>query len=79
MNTHLQTLLNSSGIAKRNVGMSLLGAYKISGNINVPQLISPVNQMLRPFNTQTPCQKLIHRFWLHAFSLSKHPASMRPF
>jgi hypothetical protein len=43
MNSHLQTLLNSSGIAKRNVGMSLLGAYKISGIVSVLQLVNPVN------------------------------------
>lgn len=70
MNTHLQTLLSRSGIAKRNVGMFLLGAYKIIGKVRVPQLISLVRQMLRPINLQTFCQKLIRRFTLCAFSLN---------
>jgi hypothetical protein len=79
MNTHIKSLLSSSGIAKRNVSIPLIGACKVSGNARVPQLISPENQMLRPFNLQTPCQKLIHWFSLYTFSFSQHPASIGPF
>lgn len=67
MNTHLQTLLSRSGIAKRNVGMSLLGVYKIIGKTLIPQLISPTNKTLRPINRQTSGQKLRHRFSLSTF------------
>jgi len=62
MNTHLQTLLSRSGFAKRNIGMSLLGAYKFSGKVRIPHLISPTNKTLRAINLQTSCQKLKHRF-----------------
>jgi hypothetical protein len=52
MNTHIKTLLSSSGIAKRNVSIPLLGTCKVSGNARVPQLINPVNQTFRPSNIQ---------------------------
>jgi hypothetical protein len=78
MNTHLQTLLSSSGIAMRNVGMSLLGAYKIIGRPLIPQLISPTNKILRPINKQISGQKLRHQFSLSAFPPVSIPASMRP-
>ena len=67
MNTHLQTLLSSSGIAKRNVGMSLLGAYKFIGKTLIPQQISPTNNTLRPINRQISGQKLRRRLSLSAF------------
>ena len=79
MNTHIKILLSSSGIAKRNVSIPLVGACKVSGNARVQQLINPVNQTVRPINIQTSSKKFMCRFSLHAFSFSQHPALMRPF
>jgi len=79
MNTHTKTLLNSSGIAKRNVSVPLVGACKVSGNARVPQLINPVNQTFRPIKIQIFGKKFMYRFSLHAFSFSQHPAMMRTF
>jgi hypothetical protein len=79
MNTHIKTLLNSSGIAKRNASIPLAGACKVNGNARIPQLISPTNKDLRTINLQTFGQKLMRLFTLCAFPLNQYPASMRPF
>ena len=79
MNTHIKTLLNSSGIAKRNVSIPLVGVCKVNGNARVPQLINPVNQTFSTDQHTDIQQNLMCRFSLYAFSLSQHPASMMPF
>jgi len=79
MNTHIKILLSSSGIAKRNVSIPLLGTCNVSGNARVPQLINLVNQTFRPIKIQIFGKKFMCRFSLHTFSFSQHPASMRTF
>ncbi len=79
MYTHIRTLLNSSGITKRNVSIPLVGVCKINGNARVSPLINPANQTFRLINIQTSGKKFMCRFSLHAFSLSQHPTLMRLF
>ena len=61
MNTHLITLLNVSGIAKRNARLALLRAGKVCANTLMSRLVYPFNNALRLFNIRTPCQKLMRR------------------
>jgi len=63
MNTHIKTLLSSSGIDKRNVNIHLF----VIGNAHVPRLINPVNQTVRSINIQASGRKLMCQFSLHAF------------
>ena len=76
MNAHLKTLLNVSGIAKRNGSLPLLRLGKICANTLMSRLVYPLNNTLRPFDIPTPCQKLVRRLCWYAFSLSQQPASM---
>ena len=76
MNTHLKTLLNVSGIAKRNGRLPLARAGKICVNTLVSRLVCPLNHALQPFDIRTPCQKIVRRLCRYAFSLCQQPASM---
>ena len=76
MNAHLKTLLNVSGIAKRNGRLPLARAGKSSANSLMSQLVCPLNHALQPFDVRTPCQKLARRLCRYAFSLCQQPASM---
>lgn len=78
MNTHLKTLLNVSGIAKRNGRLPLSRAGKVCVNTLMSRFVCPLNHELRPFDVWTPCQKLVRRLWRYAFSLCQQPASMMP-
>ena len=78
MNAHLKTLLNVSGIAKRNGRLPLARADKISANSLMSRLVCPLNHALQPFDIRIPCQKLLRKLWWHAFSLCQQPASMMP-
>jgi hypothetical protein len=76
MNAHLKTLLNVSGIAKRNGRLPLARAGKVCVNTLMSRLVHPLNHLLRPFDVWTPYQKLVCRLWRYAFSLGQQPASM---
>ena len=76
MNAHLKTLLNVSGIAKRNGRLPLARAGKSSANSLMSQLVCPLNHALQPFDIRTPCQKLVRQLCRYAFSLSQQPVSM---
>ena len=76
MNTHLKTLLNVSGIAKRNGKLPLVRAGKISVNTLMSRQVYPLKHLLRPFDIRTPCQKIVRRLCRYAFSLCQQPASM---
>ena len=78
MNTHLITLLNVSGIAKRNGRLPLVRAGKVCVNTLMSRLVYPLNHALRPVGIRAPCQKLLRRLGWHAFSLCQQPASMMP-
>ena len=78
MIAHLKTLLNVSGIAKRNGRLPLLRAGKVCVNTLMSRLVYPLNHLLRPFDVRTPCQKLARRLWRYAFSLCQQLASMMP-
>ena len=76
MNAHLKTMMNVSGIAKRNGRLPLVKAGKVCVNILMSRLVYSLNRALRPFDIQTPCQKLVRRLCRYAFSLCQQPASM---
>ena len=76
MNAHLKTLLNVSGIAKRNGRLPLVRAGKVCVNTLMSRLVYPLNHLLRPFDIRTPCQKIVRRLCRYAFSLCQQPASM---
>lgn len=76
MNDHLKTLLNVSGIAKRNGRLPLVRAGKVCVNTLMSRLVYPLNHLLRPFDIRTPCQKIVHRLYRYAFFLGQQPASM---
>ena len=76
MNAHIKTLLNVSGIAKRNGRLPLARASKVCVNTLMSRLVYPLNHLLRPFDVRTPCQKLARRLWRYTFSLCQQPASM---
>jgi len=78
MNVYLKTLLNVSGIAKRNGRLPLARAGKVGANTLMSRLVYRLNRALRPFDVWTSCQKLARRLWRHAFSLCQQPASMMP-
>ena len=78
MNAHLKTLLNVSGIAKRNGRLPLARAGKVCVNTLMSRQVYPLNHLLRPFDVRTPCQKLVRRLCRYAFSLGQQPASMTP-
>ena len=78
MNAHLITLLNVSGIAKRNARLPLLRAGKVWANTLISRLVYPLNHALRLFNIRTPCQKLMRRLCRHAFPLCQQPTSIMP-
>ena len=78
MNAHIKTLMNVSGIAKRNGRLPLVRADKVCTNTLMSRLVYPLIRVLRPFNIRTPCQKLVRRLWRYAFSLCQQPASMMP-
>jgi hypothetical protein len=69
MNAHIKTLMNVSGIAKRNGRLPLVRARKVCVNTLVSRQVYPLNHLLQPFDIRTPCQK-------YAFSLCQQPASM---
>ena len=76
MNAHIKTLMNVSGIAKRNGRLPLVRAGKVCVNTLVSRLVYPLNHALRPLYIRTPCQKLVRRLCRYAFSLCQKPASM---
>ena len=77
MNAHLKTLMNVSGIAKRNGRFPLIRAGKVCVNTLKSQLVYPLNHLLRPFDVWIPCQKLVRRLWRYAFSLcQQHTSAM---
>ena len=76
MNAHLKTLLNVSGIAKRNGRLPLARAGNVCVNTLMSRLVCPLNHALQPFDIRIPCQKLLRKLWWHAFSLCQQPASM---
>ena len=78
MIAHLKTLLNVSGIAKRNGRLTLARAGNISANSLMSRLICPLNHLLRPLDIRIPCQKIVCRLWRYAFSLFQQPASTMP-
>ena len=78
MNTHPKTLLNVSGIAKRNGRLPLVRAGNVCVNTLMSRQVYPLNHLLRPFDIRTPCQKIVRRLCRYAFSLSQQPASMMP-
>ena len=78
MNAHLITLLNVSGIAKRNGRLPLVRADKSSANSLMSRLVCPLNHALQPFNIRIPCQKLLRRLWRYAFSLCQQTTSTMP-
>ena len=76
MNAHLKTLMNVSGIAKRNGRLPLARAGKVCVNTLMSRQVYPLNHFLRPFDIRTPCQKIVRRLCRYAFSLCQQPASM---
>jgi hypothetical protein len=78
MNAHIKTMMNVSGIAKRNGRLPLVRAGKVCVNTLVSRLVYPLNHALRPLYIRTPCQKLVRRLWWHAFSLGQQLASLMP-
>lgn len=78
MNAHLNTLLNISGIAKRNDRLPLARAGKVGVNTLMSQLVYPLNHLLRHFNVRAPCQKLARKLWRYTFSLCQQFASTMP-
>ena len=78
MNAHLKTLLNVSGIAKRNGRLPLARAGKVCVNTLMSRQVYPLNRLLQPFDIRTPCQKIVRRLCRYAFSLGHEPASIMP-
>jgi len=78
MIAHLKTLLNVSGIAKRNGKLPLVKAGKVCVNTLMSRLVYPLNHFLRPFDVRAPCQKLARRLWRYTFSLCQQLASTMP-
>jgi hypothetical protein len=76
MNAPLKTLLNVSGIAKRNGRLPLVRAGKVCVNTLVSRQVYPLNHLLQPFDIRIPCQKIVRRLCRYTFSLSQQPASM---
>ena len=76
MNAHLKTLLNVSGIAKRNGRLPLDRAGKVCVNTLMSRLAYPLNHLLRPLDIRTPCQKIARRLCRYAFFHGQQPASM---
>ena len=76
MNAYLKTLLNVSGIAKRNGRLPLDRAGKVCVNTLMSRQVYPLNHLLRPFDIRTPRQKIVRRICRYAFSLCQQPASM---
>jgi hypothetical protein len=76
MNAHLKTLMNVSGIAKRNGRLPLSRVGKVYVNILMSRLVCPLNRLLQPFDIRTLCQKIVRRLCRYAFSLCQQPASM---
>ena len=76
MNAHLKTLMNVSGIAKRNGKLPLARVGKVYANILMSRLVCPLSHALRPFDIRTPCQKIVRRLCRYAFSLCQQTASM---
>ena len=76
MNAHLKTMMNVSGIAKRNGRLPLVRAGKVCVNILMSQQVYPLKLLLRPFDIRTPSQKIVRRLCRYAFSLGQQPASM---
>ena len=78
MNAHIKTMMNVSGIAKRNGRLPLVRAGKVCVNSLMSRQVYPLNHALQPFDIRTPYQKLVRRLWWYAFSLCQQPASMMP-
>jgi hypothetical protein len=58
MNAHLKTLLNVSGIAKRNDSLSLVRTGEGNNNMLISHPVHPLNRALRPTEIRTRCQKI---------------------
>jgi hypothetical protein len=79
MNAHIITLLNVSGIAKRNGGLPLVRAVKIGAITLMSRLVSPKNRALRSlFDILTRCLKLTRELWPYTFPLGYQSASIIP-
>ena len=57
MNAHIKTLMNVSGIAKRNDRLSLLRTGKGNNNVLMSWPVPSLNRALRPIEIRTRCQK----------------------
>ena len=71
MNAHLKTMMNVSGIAKRNGRLPLVRAGKVCVNTLKSQLVYPLNHLLRPFDVWIPRQKLVCNLAVCLFPLSE--------
>ena len=56
MNAHLKTMMNVSGIAKRNGRLPLAKAGKVCVNTLMSRLVYPLNHALRPVGIRAPCR-----------------------
>ena len=67
MNAHMKTLLNISGITKRNHNLPLVWVGKVCGNTLILRLVYPSIGTLQPFDTLTTSQKLMLKLQQYAF------------
>ena len=58
MNAHLKTLLNVSGIAKRNGRLPLARAGKVCVNTLMSRLVCLLNHALQPFDIRDTLPKI---------------------
>ena len=78
MIAHLKTLLNVSGIAKRNGRLPLARADKVCANTLISQLFFPIKSSLAAVQHPVTLPKLMRRLWQYAFSLCQQPALIMP-
>jgi hypothetical protein len=67
MNVYMKTLVNISGITKRNHNIPLVCVGKICGNTLILQLVYSSIGTLQPFDIQKFSQKLMHCLGHYAF------------
>jgi hypothetical protein len=70
MNAHLKTLMNVSGIAKRNGSLPLVRAGKVCSNTLMSRLVCPLNHPLWPFDIWTPPEMSAQALVVCLFPLS---------
>ena len=74
MNAHIKTLMNVSGIAKRNGRLPLVRADNISANSLMSRLICPLNHALQPFDIRDTLPKITAQALVACISLCQQPA-----